>query len=157
MATKEPDHQDILKEKDLLQHMLVQKIQKHHLTVLMDPDLELDFKTMNSQPETHGQITKIIKEEKNKYQINGNLMKPMITMPLVDQKDGERVQLKVITKTQVLLLGVKRELMLNLNTKMITKKLKIIGQELKLVRTGKILEIILLARDKLLLNLKLKP
>lgn len=157
MATRKPDHQDILKEKDLLQHMLVQKIQKPHLTVLMDPDLELDSKTMKHQPETHGQITKIIKEEKNKYQINGNLMKPMITMLLVDQRDGERVQLKVITKTPVLLPGVKRELMLNLNSKMITKKLKIIGQESKLVRIGKILEITRLVRDKLLLNLKLKP
>lgn len=156
MVIREPNPLDILKETVHLPLMLVLRQHKPHLTVLTDPVLELDSKIMKKRLKTIGAITKIAKEDKNRYQTPGNQLRLMITMLLVDQRDTERVQPRVTVMNQVLLLGVNMAQMLNLNITMIMTKQKMIGQELKLVITGKILEIIGLIKEKLLLNLKLK-
>lgn len=64
-------------------------------------DQEQDSKIMNIVKETHGQHIKIQKEENNKYQMHGKIMKLKIIMQWLNQKDGEIVELKVIKKIQV--------------------------------------------------------
>ena len=80
MEAREPDHLDILKEMDLHQHLLDQKDLMHLRMVHTDQDQELDSKIMKNQQETLGINIEIIKEEPNKFQINGDQKKLITTM-----------------------------------------------------------------------------
>lgn len=80
MEAREPDHLGILKEMDLHQHLLDQKDLMHLLMVHTDQDQELDSKIMKNQQETLGINIEIIKEEPNKFQINGDQKKLITTM-----------------------------------------------------------------------------
>lgn len=83
-------------------------------------------------------------------------MKHKIIMLLVNLKDGEIVEQKVINMIQVHLHGVKMELILQVNLMMIIIKLLMIGLWLKLVKIIKLLETIGLMAEEVLLLLKLK-
>lgn len=83
-------------------------------------------------------------------------MKHKIIMLLVNLKDGEIVEQKVINMIQVHLHGVNMELILQVNLMMIIIKLLMIGLWLKLVKIIKLLETIGLMVEEVLLLLKLK-
>lgn len=106
-------------------------VQTHHLMVQEEVVQELVIRIILQPKEILGLNIEIQKEEKNMYQIHGWIMKHKIIMLLVNHKDGEKVQPKVIKEIQVHLHGENMVLILQVNLMMIIIQLLMIGLWLK--------------------------
>lgn len=130
--------------------------QKLHLMVLMALDLKLITRMIPNQLEILGLIMKTIKVMLSKFLTTGHQKTDRTIMQSQLPLEKDKLQLRVIKRIVVLQLTERTELIQKVLIRVITMTPEMIGSELKMVKTGKILETFGKIKVELQPNPKLK-